>query len=75
MVKEIVKLLINNGANIHAGDEEPLIKSCKSGNYDLVKLLLELGADPSVQIFEPLTIAREMGYIKIQKWHLRLLQG
>ena|GEM_PF-4287420 len=49
---EMMELLIENGANIELGrmlDSKPLIHSVKKNNPELVKYLLEKGADPSVK--------------------------
>lgn len=42
---EIVKVLLDNGANIHVGDDNPLFRACSNGKFNTVKLLLEKGAD------------------------------
>lgn len=41
---EIVKVLLDNGANIHVGDDDPLFRACSKGKFDTVKLLIERGA-------------------------------
>lgn len=41
---EIVKILINRGADIHQGREYPLTIAAKGGFLDIVKLLLDSGA-------------------------------
>lgn len=40
---------IKEGASIHAGDERALEFAAKEGNFDIVKFLLENGADPSAR--------------------------
>ncbi len=44
---EIIDLLLNNGANIDAGEEPPLELALAMGNQILVKYLIEKGADIS----------------------------
>ena len=46
---EIIKLLINNGANIESRGEcgtTVFHEACRTGRFDLVKLFLQYGADP-----------------------------
>lgn len=45
---EMVKLLIEHGANVNAADEEgntPLMEAAKNGNKEMVALLIDKGAD------------------------------
>lgn len=42
---EIVKYLLNRGADIHFNNEEPLSKACGKGHIDVMQLLMEYGAD------------------------------
>ena len=48
-VSRVFKLLVANGENIHDGDEFALRKAVNLGQYLLVDLLCELGADCNVQ--------------------------
>jgi ankyrin repeat protein len=41
---EVVKLLVANGANIHANQNESLKMACYYGRLEIIKLLLERGA-------------------------------
>ena len=41
----IVKLLLEYGADINANDNKPLYKSIITNNFDVYKILLENGAD------------------------------
>lgn len=42
---EIVKWLIENGANIHVNNDEPLMKSMSTENLELVEYLIKMGAN------------------------------
>ena len=42
---EIIKLLIQNNANIHARDDESLRYASFSGHLEVVKFLIQNGAD------------------------------
>ncbi|KAJ8668248.1 hypothetical protein QAD02_009911 [Eretmocerus hayati] len=49
---EIVHLLLENGANVHAQDcqlDTPLHAACKSNDFDVINLLLEYGSDVDAQ--------------------------
>ena len=52
MVSDHVKLLVENGANVNliggSNQWSPLFYAAVSGHQLLVKLLLEIGADPQV---------------------------
>jgi len=45
---DIIKFLIDNGADIHVNEEELLKTSVKKGDFDLFMLLVKSGADISV---------------------------
>lgn len=55
---DMVKLLIEKGADVHVDTDEPLARACGLGNFELVKYLVEIaGADihadiGSTKIFE-----------------------
>lgn len=48
---------LDNGADIHYKDESPLKYSCHFGNRDIIKYLLERGADVSHNNYEPYNYA------------------
>ena len=45
---DVVKLLLDHGADVHAYGDEALIWTSERGHNDVIKLLLDHGADPSV---------------------------
>jgi ankyrin repeat protein len=50
--KDIVKLLIDNGANVNDTDRDgftALMHAAKKGDKDIVQLLLENGADTNIE--------------------------
>lgn len=54
----IVKLLIDNGINVCARDNEAIINaSVRKTNFDMIKLLIEHGADVTVQNNKPIMLA------------------
>jgi len=44
--KDIVELLLKNGADVHYNDDEALQMACSHQHFEIVKLLLENGANP-----------------------------
>lgn len=55
---DIVKLLLDNGADVHANGDLAIIEASRKGLFNLVKLLVKYGADiyaQSGQLFENLT--------------------
>ena len=44
---EVVKLLLDNGADVHVTNDAPLYAAAKEGMSDIIRLLLEYGADAS----------------------------
>jgi ankyrin repeat protein len=41
----VVKFLVDKGANIHTQEEKPLILACQDGYIDVVKFLVDKGAN------------------------------
>lgn len=70
---DVVKYLVENGANIHADDESALEWAIIENNYDVVKYLIDKGANPTVKNGKFLIDASSFGYPKnsrifIKKW-------
>ena len=64
---DIVKLLLENDANLHTSDEDgysdvPLRYSAEKGNIEMVKLLLEKGADVRANNYEALLSSARNGH-------------
>ncbi len=59
--KNTIIFLLENGANIHYNNEEILRIAMKTINYDLIKLLLQYGADPSVDNYS--------AFDEVRMWH------
>ncbi|KAJ7459000.1 ankyrin repeat-containing domain protein [Mycena latifolia] len=72
---EIVRLLLEKGANFNAGDDDsPLQLASEAGHTEIVRLLLDKGADVNVGDDEsPLHLASEEGHTEIV--HLLLEKG
>ena len=64
---EIVKLLLENGVDIHYTDDNALRVACEVGHYDIVKLLLDAGANIHAKYGDPLMIVCEFGHYDIAK--------
>lgn len=60
---EIVKILIENGADIHIDQDRPLLASCEYGHIEIVKFLLEKGA--RIYADSPLYEAASLGNTKV----------
>lgn len=43
---DVVKYVVEYGADIHIDDEYPLVAACENGKLDIVKYLISQGADP-----------------------------
>uniref|UniRef100_A0A6G6ABT9 Ankyrin repeat-containing protein n=1 Tax=Borely moumouvirus TaxID=2712067 RepID=A0A6G6ABT9_9VIRU len=66
---QIVKLLIENGANVNYNDDKALYECCFEGHYELCELLLDHGAN--IKSGKCLVIACQVADIKIVRLLLR----
>ena len=64
---EVVKLLLEHGADVHAHEDEALKWASMNGHTEVVKLLLEHGADVHACEDEALKSASVRGYVEIVK--------
>jgi ankyrin repeat protein len=64
---EIVALLLDRGANIHARDDVALREAVKFGRKEMVALLLDRGADIHARNDEALRLAKEKGHTEIME--------
>lgn len=65
---ETFKLLIDNGADIHAGNERALKWSAKEGHLEMVKLLVENGANIHATYDYALRHSTKNGHLEIVKF-------
>jgi len=65
---QIVKYLVEKGADFRVEEDLPLCSACSDGNLDIVKYLVELGADIRAKNNTPLCNACEYGYLAIVKY-------
>lgn len=68
---DIVKILIENGADLHYWNDVALCKSAYYGNLDMVKYLIEKGADIFVNEKQPIREAYENKHFEVVEY-LRL---
>ena len=64
---DVVKLLIKNGANVRAQNDEPIIRASECGHLEVVKLLIENEANVRAQNDESIIRASERGHLKVVK--------
>ena len=64
---EIVKYLIEQGADIHAKNDYALRLSSQKGHFEVVKFLIEQGADIHVKNDNPLRLSSRFGHFNIVK--------
>ena len=62
---DIVKILIDNGADVHMQDNYPIRFASDNGHYDIVKLLIENGADVSSKNNYAIRLASRNGHYDI----------
>ncbi|PVZ98947.1 hypothetical protein BB558_005042 [Smittium angustum] len=65
---DIVKSLVENGANIHENNEIALKEASENGHLDIVKYLVEKGADIHVDQNWTLGMASKSGYFDVVKY-------
>ena len=65
---EIVKLLIANGADVQANDNDALRDAAENGHYEIVKLLIANGANIQAEDNQALQIAAKMGTMKLSNY-------
>ena len=75
---EVARMLIKAGAQVNRTDPSgmtPLWLACHLGRADLVEVLLEAGADPSLRVqgWSPLDLSRREGHEQIVKMLLAKL--
>ena len=64
---EVIKLLIENGADVSAGNNCALMMASENGRLEVVKLLIENGADVSVRNNYALQWASIYGHLEVAK--------
>ena len=64
---EIVKWLVENGANVHYDKDSALIGASEQGHLDIAKFLLENGADINAQSGDALGRASKNGHLEMVK--------
>ena len=67
---EIVKFLVENGANIHADGDSALCLAAEEGHFKIVKFLIKNGADIHAIGDYALCVAAENGHFKVVKFLL-----
>ena len=64
----LVKSLLNQGADIHAQDDEALFWAGQKGNLEIVKYLVKKGADIHAENDYVLQIAAKNGHLAVVKY-------
>jgi ankyrin repeat protein len=64
----IVKFLIENGANVKTNNNQPIQSASTGGYLDVVRLLFENGADIHIDNDKPLQYASYNGHIELVKF-------
>jgi hypothetical protein len=64
----VIKKLVKEGANIHAGDEAALCLAAEDGDLKIVKYLVENGADVNILSGWPLCNAANFGHVDVVKY-------
>ncbi|KAG0047605.1 hypothetical protein BGZ83_007364 [Gryganskiella cystojenkinii] len=58
---QMVRLLMEYGANVHAFQENPVLVAAQKGHIEILKVLIQAGADTEVLAGAPLRYAAEQG--------------
>ena len=69
---EVIKLLIDLGADIHAEDDQAIINASWEGHLSVVKLLIKLGANIHAQDNEAIVSASYQGNFSVAKLLIEL---
>lgn len=64
---DIVKLLLEYGANVNINDDYPLRYAAENGYLEMVKVLLEYGANPNAYENYAIKLSKENGHSEIYK--------
>ena len=65
---DVVKYLVDHGANVNADDDEALIWASKNGHLDVVEYLVDNGANVNAEDDYALRLASENGHTDIVKY-------
>jgi len=64
---KIIQMLLDNGANVHANNDNALISAVEEGHTEIVKLLLAAGGNVHACVDNPLRSAAVLGHTEIVK--------
>jgi len=67
---QVIKQLVEDGANIHVDNDWPLIWAAGNGYLDIVEFLVEKGANIHIYNDEPLKLAAENNHVDVVKFLL-----
>jgi ankyrin repeat protein len=65
---EVIRFLVEHGADVRANNSDATINAAKNGNLELVKFLVESGADVTAKDNRALYEASRNGYLEIVKF-------
>ena len=65
---EVVKHLVQNGADVNSQNNKALIYTAGNGNLEIVKYLVQNGADVTAKNNKPLIAASENGHLEVLKY-------
>ena len=64
----MVRFLFENGADVTARDNEPIIQAARYGRLDVIRFLAEKGADVTAQDNEAIICAALLGRLDVVQW-------